>query len=270
MGLKGQYKRLGKRGKVWGPWDRQGSDQRWLVPDSMKVVKGESGERLVGWTRPEIPDSPPYEWESITATDDGEMFDRFLELSDPDTPDDALDFVRRYGVPDLTAEKPLPLNEVVRMSTDARMLMILAVGLEQGERQGADVWRKLLDAHFPNADKEAVSERADSHAEQDLEAQRLYLTWYLDDWLRDGGIRLKVARQDGAFRVKPAHRNTLLGALARQLFLIIVGDAGIAVCHGCGTIFTPNRKPAKGRRSWCEDCGKGSDYKAAKRLSARQ
>lgn len=302
MGLKGRAKSAGKVEKVFDPWDRQRSDQRWIVPETIQVVEGREGPAL-DWTWPEIPEEPPFDWPEITVQGDGELLDQLIKVAETEqTPPDQrgvafeecspVNFVRRYGVPGLCERhglplrswhvdprcrrggecevwRPLPVEEVLRIARAVRGMIVLSVNLENEETATREQWERFLRAHLPRAEHEKVSEWASDHAQAGTEEQYRRLTLYLDEWAQDGGIRLRVRRREGAFRVEPWHRNTLLGAISRQLFLTVVGDAGIAVCHGCGAIFTPSRKPAKGRRSWCQKCGKGSDYKAAKRLSAR-
>jgi len=66
-------------------------------------------------------------------------------------------------------------------------------------------------------------------------------------------------------------RISLLGALTIQLLGAVVGT-GFAVCSHCGAVFTPTRKPAAARRSYCErlECKKASHRDAKADYRRRQ
>lgn len=68
-------------------------------------------------------------------------------------------------------------------------------------------------------------------------------------------------------------RISLLGALTVQLLGAIAGT-GFAVCSHCGSVFSPSRRPASDRRSYCkrQECKKASllDAKAAYRKRQRE
>lgn len=75
------------------------------------------------------------------------------------------------------------------------------------------------------------------------------VTW----WEPDGG------RMD----IRPTG---LLSALALQLGAAVVKRHGLAVCDGCGAGFTPARKPAASRRTFCATC---RDGRVPQRLAER-
>ncbi len=61
---------------------------------------------------------------------------------------------------------------------------------------------------------------------------------------------------------------TLRGVLAVQLAAAVLSRQGMYLCAGCGHPFTPpagHRRPARGRRAWCPDCGRHAQWREYQR-----
>jgi hypothetical protein len=58
----------------------------------------------------------------------------------------------------------------------------------------------------------------------------------------------------------------LFGVIVLELALLLSCADGLVVCSGCGISYMPTRKPAKGRRAWCDRCREdGTMWKIIKR-----
>jgi hypothetical protein len=80
--------------------------------------------------------------------------------------------------------------------------------------------------------------------------------WTVNGWLRLAFIHPRLARSNGQFAVELGN-GTLFGAIVVQLMYVIAGGGtGLVCCAGCRTWFSPKRRPATGKRSFCEskDC----------------
>lgn len=81
--------------------------------------------------------------------------------------------------------------------------------------------------------------------------------------------RFDIVFQDGA----SDFGMSLLGAITMQFFAAVTGS-GFAMCSGCGRMFVPKRrKPAFGKRRYCQRCGRPAavaDAKAALRARERE
>lgn len=286
-------------------YDRQPSDEWWYAPEKVELVQIDGSELpALGWVKPTLMvsssgiDLGDANLPVGRARDDGQLFDRFLRLSlreDGDKrrfgelePEAVRDFVARYGVPSLCAEhrvpvlacatrgtwnvgsscwplEPLPVEEVCRLSAQVRSILTLSVALNGGERGAPSQWKVLFQDLFQ---EEKPDERVASLMRSKGWMPHRQLANFVNIWLDYGALSPRLDwTEDGPKKVLfPI--NSLYGAIARHLFLLICGDTGIALCAGCGDIFVPpNRKPKRGQNSWCPGCGKGSGYKKAKALS---
>lgn len=64
----------------------------------------------------------------------------------------------------------------------------------------------------------------------------------------------------------------LLGSLAKRLVNVVLGNKSWAMCHECGTLFSPTRKPRVIQRAFCPRCreNKAPQKWAARSWRARQ
>jgi hypothetical protein len=73
---------------------------------------------------------------------------------------------------------------------------------------------------------------------------------------------------DEQFRLRPStgFRGGLFAAITTALVLLCTGSQGLAYCADCGRMFQPARSPARGRLTFCPNCGERS----ARKLSMRR
>jgi predicted RNA-binding Zn-ribbon protein involved in translation (DUF1610 family) len=65
----------------------------------------------------------------------------------------------------------------------------------------------------------------------------------------------------------PMYADRLSGALALQLAFAVASSEGVTTCFACGRFYTPSRRPAAGRRSFCPDCGLRAAWRTSKRVT---
>ena len=86
------------------------------------------------------------------------------------------------------------------------------------------------------------------------------LSWLDPDW-EAGSERSPVAdRPYLTFGV-----NSLFAALTLQLVLAVADAGRLAICASCQRPYFPRRKPPRGRRSYCSQCGLRAAWRDAKR-----
>ncbi|HUG00648.1 MAG TPA: hypothetical protein VML95_02160 [Longimicrobiales bacterium] len=215
------------------------------------------------------------------------MLLRFSRLGDAE-PERILSFAQRFGVLELCAHErphthpPLPdedLNPVggagycrptqrepLRIwrsyATRCAAVMRIAERVHDDAPGSRDDWEIYYTPAFPTD----VSGAPDG-AGKTLEGDRYTLGRALDGWLAVGGVRARLEWGPDQGRPKMSVGSpTLFGAIAREIAFVASGSGGLLQCHGCGALFTPDRKPRKGERPWCVDCSeKGEPLKAAKR-----
>jgi hypothetical protein len=97
-----------------------------------------------------------------------------------------------------------------------------------------------------------------------VDFDRRALTEQLNLKLSEGGVRPQIRWRNGNWEID-FHVWSLLGALAAQTTLVIA-QRGIAICAGCGIIFTPKQlKP--GQDAYCDGphCGRPAAERAAQK-----
>jgi hypothetical protein len=104
-----------------------------------------------------------------------------------------------------------------------------------------------------------------------LEGQRQALAAIVGAWLALGAVRPVIAwgapREDEP--VVTLGVSTLFGGLVLELLLAVGGQAGFAICSGCGMPYVPGRRPPAGafgapRATYCRTCrGKNAAQNAA-------
>ena len=98
---------------------------------------------------------------------------------------------------------------------------------------------------------------------EDPEHARFLLSQQLDWWLYLSGCRPTVAL--GTPHPLMFAGDGLFAAIGLQLAFVASVSRGLAMCAGCGTVFTPRRLQA-GRAAYCRRCG----VQAARRDAARR
>jgi hypothetical protein len=107
-----------------------------------------------------------------------------------------------------------------------------------------------------------------------LTFQRACVAYAVNQWLDWGRARPQV-EWDGATPtialttggLLPMYVDRLAGALALQLAYAVASTEGVATCFACGRFYTPTRRPAAGRRSFCPSCGVRAAWRTSKRIA---
>jgi len=244
------------------------------------------------------------------VADDGELFTRFLNLGQREdgadqlygekNPQAVLDFAKRYGVfaicrshcqpasgcpgrtlTDDPCEPDFPLvAQLAEVSAQLRKLLWVAVQVAEGEDIEWSDWERIIEMLLPHW-AAGTSRKAQAPSREVVFAswRRAFpdeppthlVPLGVNRWLEYGqvGLRLELGSKR-PYQVRLS-LESVLGALARHLFLIVNGDVGLAICSGCGDLYAPpRRKPKRGQNRWCGECGKGSNYRVAKRILSRE
>lgn len=155
---------------------------------------------------------------------------------------------------------------------EARTMLLVAKTLHDGQPVRREDWASIgldiPDYHDPHS------------AALARQQERNHLAGLVTQWLTWGGIRPVVQWGVQAERKRPNGRKVefarphieldpqgLFGVLALQLMTALSRVDGIAFCSACGKPYMPKRKPAAGRRSFCnnETCRLRAAWRLAKR-----
>ena len=167
-----------------------------------------------------------------------------------------------------------PIATWRRFSRHAGALLQLAAHVHQGgptTRRAAEarraahapLWKVVYDRDPARVDAWKVDTSG--------ECGRWSLMEVVQEWLVLGDVRPRP--EWGAADATISLSGTgLFGALAVQLAFAVCQADGFASCSACGTPFVPQRRPAPGRRTYCEDCrAEGKPVRdAARAYRARQ
>ncbi len=92
-----------------------------------------------------------------------------------------------------------------------------------------------------------------------------YITNVVNDWVLTSQLRPFLRVDTLQFAM---YTRTLGAAIALQLVLAVGGGQSFAACAWCGELFTPQRRPARGKRTICPRC-LTEDPKIPARLAQR-
>jgi hypothetical protein len=109
---------------------------------------------------------------------------------------------------------------------------------------------------------------------QTLTRQRAFVTYAVNCWLNWGRARPQIDWNGPTPTIElttggilPMYADRLSGALALQLAYAVASSEGVATCFACGRFYTPVRRPAAGRRSFCPACGVRAAWRTSKRVT---
>jgi hypothetical protein len=95
-----------------------------------------------------------------------------------------------------------------------------------------------------------------------LTRQRAFVSYAVNCWLNWGRARPQIDWDGPTPTIElttggilPMYADRLSGALGLQLAYAVASSEGVATCFACGRFYTPARRPAAGRRSFCPACG---------------
>lgn len=107
-----------------------------------------------------------------------------------------------------------------------------------------------------------------------LTRQRAFVSYAVNCWLNWGRARPQLDWQGPTPTIElttggmlPMYADRLSGALALQLAYAVASAEGVATCFACGRFYTPTRRPAAGRRSFCPACGLRAAWRTSKRIA---
>lgn len=136
------------------------------------------------------------------------------------------------------------------------------------DRKNKNPWEhtfNVIEAHL-------LSKGRSSRKEHALVQQRALVTFAVNRWLDWGRVRPHVVWNGPTPTIELTaggllEADRLLGALALQLAYVVASSEGVATCFACGRFYTPRRRPAAGRRSFCPACGLRAAWRASKRAT---
>jgi hypothetical protein len=107
-----------------------------------------------------------------------------------------------------------------------------------------------------------------------LTRQRAFVSYAINCWLNWGRARPQIDWDGPTPTIElttggivPMYADRLPGALALQLAYAVASSEGVATCFVCGRFYTPARRPAAGRRSFCSACGLRAAWRTSKRVT---
>src|SRR5262249_6654306 len=168
-----------------------------------------------------------------------------------------------------------PLSEWIRFASMVRSALVignrLAIHQEPGEPED---WLRILP---PGYDPSHVlpwrlTRGGRRRAQVQVVAiERAILAGIASDWLRWGDVRpvLDWRDVDGTVKVETEfHLGGLFGAIAWQVHLALALSDGYEMCSGCGSSFKVEKRRARSRNKYCEECkNHGVDARARKQRS---
>ncbi len=138
----------------------------------------------------------------------------------------------------------------------ARALLNVITKLNQDELGSQNDWKAILERATINWDYP-----------QSVAEQRMECTHVVNAWVRLATLRPQLF-YEGDPKLKEGYSVQLVGenyaaigsplfaCLASQMMSVLLGR-GIALCSGCGKIYSPRRrKPKRGQNNYCPDCGR--------------
>jgi len=136
-----------------------------------------------------------------------------------------------------------PIEGWRHYSREARALLRVATNVRNKKLVPLDEWKILLTGKTDNKFDPA---RVPSHA-----SARDAVVYSVNEWLDLGRVGPVLAWWTAAPEVTFGRRS-LFSALALQL-MATIGRHGLATCDACGRPYFVRRRPARGRRNFCDD-----------------
>lgn len=183
------------------------------------------------------------------------------------TPADILRFAKRWGVMGFCQHQadersPLVMGHQRHPSLGGEPCRLVGVETLESWRRYASLFGDLLG-------RCAVLQKGQSRARRsksvELETFLLHCDWIGRYF---GCLRPVLVAENGRFDIKLGGGFLATGlpaALTTQLFFTLAGASKLATCASCGALFTPRRRPSKGRNSYCQNCGIRAAWREAQR-----
>ena len=205
----------------------------------------------------------------IRRLDPRGLLDQFLKLADG-SDEDVLSFASTWGRLQGNCEHRMPYTrcnkcEAPRIELISewricaqvmRAILSIAANLNRKLPGNIEDWSICLDEDYSidgwSAVRESLAGPTDGH---EIEAERRIVGAILDDMVAQSGIRPTFRWVSDHPEIRESPEDSLLGALARQMMHAVSRSEGTFVCHACGSLFIPKRKPQAGRNSYWSACG---------------
>lgn len=236
----------------------------------MKLVRFKAGGR---WLR-----GPP---NNKRVRSDTRVLDAFVALSDA-TDTQVLRFARRFGALEMCKHGMSFLGHVVSVweprSGQVRVITECHVRMEL---QPTDVYRKYAreirallrvaaslhrGRQIHRDDWQVLKGTDEAKQVPDADAAREAVEIWVGNWLSQGRVQPTLGWNPETGADIKLWGFGLWGAIARQLAFAVARIDRWAICHGCGEVFVPTRKPRSGSRIWCS---KRECKRAARRRAQR-
>ena len=225
-------------------------------------------------------ESPDYNFKD---SDEG-VLDAFVTLADA-TDEQILAFAQRYGALEMCEHGFPPLWHVPSWGRkgpnlaykewclDSNIVLQPTELYRQHAREARALLRVASFLHqkkrVPDEDWQILKESRTADLPDDHEVRRR-IEHVVAKWVFWGNVEPALLWEDGRTDIVLQGAG-LWGALARQLAFAIARIDRWALCHGCGKVYVPKRKPATGRRTWCleKSCKIASRRRAQRDYRAR-
>jgi hypothetical protein len=201
----------------------------------------------------------PYDLRTFTLLQD------FVALAADSTPDALCEFAKRYG-----PLRGLKVHGGERESLKnwryciefAKGVLEIARKLQDGQLAPDGEWRAL------GAEMGAGPESMPRALKRTVQwmIQRAALTSSMNQILWLWGVRPSICWISDSEVSLQLGGHTLLSGIGAQLLSAICRSDSFILCAACGRPYPPKRKPRKGEKHFCQECGK----KAAVRLNQRK
>src|ERR1035437_6532573 len=196
------------------------------------------------------------------------MLNRFLRLHDAITPNDVLDYARRYGMLLLDEDGKPAFNCGVegrefihdwrRVSLMACAFLNVAAALKNGRMGDPADWQVLdpfCDPTFPKHPNPDLQ----PYLPHGIAAARLAFRHRFQEWLHFGRITfsLEIELKRRGWRTEVDYGGRLFSALVLQLLLTVVNADSLYFCSGCGHPYArlrDKKRPKVGQRNFCDEC----------------
>ena len=131
------------------------------------------------------------------------------------------------------------------------------------------IWDHLVDEITESSTTGSQTTAAKVNA---LARQRAFVSFAVNRWLDWGRVRPQVDWTGLTPTIELTAgglltSDRLAGALALQLAYAVASAEGVATCFSCGRFYTPARRPAATRRSFCPECGLRAAWRTSKRAA---
>lgn len=139
-----------------------------------------------------------------------------------------------------------PVSDWLRYARLFEAVLRLTAALANGPCRNVELWRSIY-PHF-------MEDMAEWTAQQgDVVYQRVEVDRLVNSWLSPR-VFLALEWRPDKDKGRVVTVASTFGSLALQLAAAITQVGYVALCDGCHGVYYPDKKPASGRRNFCESC----------------